>query len=64
MDAFSLRRGRRSTTGFHDLANGRVLDVVAGRTAAVVQAALERLVEPERVTVVAMDMAPAYRAAV
>lgn len=64
LDDFSLRRGRRYATGFHDLAHERVLDVVAGRTAEVVAAALERLVEPDSVAVVSMDMAQAYRAAV
>lgn len=64
IDDFSLRRGRRYATGFHDLEHGRVLDVVEGRTAAVAQAALERLVAPDTVAVVSMDMAQAYRAAV
>jgi transposase len=64
LDDFSLRRGRRYATAFHDLGSGRVLEVVEGRTAEAVQAALERLVEPERVVVVSMDMAHAYRAAV
>ncbi len=64
MDDFSLRRGRRYATGFHDLTSGRVLDVVEGRTAEVTAAALERLVAPDTVRVVSMDMAQAYRAAV
>jgi transposase len=64
LDDFSLRQRRRYATGFHDLTRGRVLDVVAGRTAEVVTAALEQLVEPDAVAVVSMDMARAYRAAV
>jgi transposase len=64
LDDFSLRKGQRYATGIHDLTNGRVLDVIEGRTAAVVQAALEGLVEPDTVAVVSMDMARAYRAAV
>ena len=64
IDDFSLRRGRRYATGFHDLEHGRVLEVVEGRPAAVTGAALERLVEPDTLAVVSMDMAHAYRAAV
>jgi transposase len=64
LDDFSLRKGQRYATGVHDLTTGRVLDVIEGRTATVVQAALEGLVEPDMVAVVSMDMARAYRAAV
>ena len=64
IDEFSLRRGRRYATGLHDLAQHTVVDVVAGRTAAAAQAALERLADPAAVMVVTMDMARAYRAAV
>jgi transposase len=64
IDDFSLRRGRRYATGLHDLVRRTVVDVVEGRTAAVAQAALERLPAPEVVQVVSMDMARAYRAAV
>lgn len=64
IDDFSLRRGRRSATGLHDLDTHRLIDVVAGRTSADVQPALERLPAPELVEAVSMDMAKAYRAAV
>jgi transposase len=41
-----------------------VLDVIPGRTQAKVQGALERLPYPEAVSVVSMDLAGHYRAAV
>lgn len=64
IDDFSLRRGRRYATGLHDLDRRRVIDVVEGRTSAVVEAALMRLPAPDAVTAVSMDMSQAYRAAV
>jgi transposase len=64
IDEFSLRKGRHYATGLHDLRGRRVLDVVRGRTKDQVQRALERLPRPEAVSVVSMDMAGHYRAAV
>ena len=64
IDEFSLRRGRRYATGLHDLDRHQLLEVVAGRSSAEVQAALERLDMPEQVEVVSMDMSKAFRAAV
>jgi transposase len=49
--------------GFHDLTTRRVVAVVEGRTADVVQATLEQVNLGESVRVVSMDMARAYRAA-
>jgi transposase len=64
LDDFSLRRGRRYATGFHDLDTHRLLEVVEGRTSAAVQPALERLAAQQPITAVSIDMAVAYRAAV
>jgi transposase len=64
IDEFSLRKGRRYATGLHDLQRQRVIDVFGGRTQETVQAALERLADPDAVSVVSMDMAGNYRAAV
>src|SRR5205807_2596146 len=51
IDEFSLRKGRRYATGLHDLSRRQLLEVVEGRSSAVVQAALERLSDPEAVAV-------------
>jgi transposase len=64
LDDFSLRKGQRYATGFHDLERHTTLNVIAGRTQAVVQKALEDLDAPAEIAVVSMDMARAYRAAV
>jgi transposase len=64
MDEFSLRKGQRYVTGLHDLNHRRVIDVIKGRTQDKVQEALERLAHPDAITVVSMDMAGNFRAAV
>lgn len=64
IDEFSLRKGRRYATGLHDLDRRRVLAVVKGRTREKVQEALEALPHPEAISVVSMDMATSFRAAV
>ena len=64
IDEFSVRKGQRYATGLHDLGHRRVVDVVKGRTHDNVQEALERLPHPDAITVVSMDMAGSFRAAV
>jgi transposase len=64
IDEHSVRKGRRYATGLHDLTRHRLLDVVEGRTSAVVQTALEKLPTPETIQVVSMDMSGPFRAAV
>lgn len=64
IDDFSIRKGQRYATGFHDLQRHKTLEVVEGRTKAVVQPVLEALNEAETIAVVSMDRAKAYRAAV
>lgn len=64
IDEFSVRKGQRYATGLHDLTAKRVLAVIAGRTQAAVQQALERLAHRAAIRVVSMDMAGPFRAAV
>ena len=64
LDDFSIRKGQRYATGFHDLERHTTVEVVEGRTQAAVQPALEALNTQETIAVVSMDMANAYRAAV
>lgn len=64
IDEFAIRKGQSYATGLHDLERRRLVDVVAGRTRADVQMALERLRDKDRVEVVSMDMAGAFRDAV
>lgn len=64
IDDFSIRKGQRYATGFHDLERHTTVEVVAGRTQAAVQPVLEALNAQETIAVVSMDMAKAYRAAV
>jgi transposase len=64
IDEFSVRKGQRYATGFHDILGKRVVDVVKERTQEAVQEALERLSAPEAIAVVSMDMAASFRAAV
>lgn len=64
LDDFSIRKGQRYATGFHDLERHKTLEVIEGRTQAAVQPALEALNAQETIRVVSMDMALAYRAAV
>lgn len=63
IDDFSIRKGQRYATGFHDLERHATVEVVEGRTQAVVQPVLEALNAQETIAVVSMDMAKAYRAA-
>ena len=64
IDEFSVRCGRRYATGLHDLVRRRGIAVMDGRTTADARQALKQLAAPERVQVVSMDMAQAYRSAV
>ena len=64
IDDFSIRKGQRYATGFHDLEWHTTIEVVEGRSQAVVQPVLEELNAEETIAVVSMDMANAYRAAV
>ena len=64
IDEHSIRKGQRYATGFHDLTRHRLVEVVEGRTSAVVQAALEKLPTPETIQVVSMDMSGPFRSAV
>jgi transposase len=64
LDDFSIRKGQRYATGFHDLERHTTVEVVEGRTQAAVQPTLEALNAQETIAVVSMDLATAYRAAV
>jgi transposase len=64
IDDFSIRKGQRYATGFHDLERHTTVEVVEGRTQTAVQPVLEALNAHETIEVVSMDMAQAYRAAV
>lgn len=64
IDDFSIRKGQRYATGFHDLDRHTTIEVADGRTQAAVQPVLEALNAQETIAVVSMDMAKAYRAAV
>jgi transposase len=64
IDDFSIRKGQRYATGFHDLERHTTIEVVEGRSQAVVQPVLETLNAEETIAVVSLDMAKAYRAAV
>lgn len=63
LDDFSIRKGQRYATGFHDLERHQTIDVIEGRTQAAVQPILEALNAQETIEVVSMDLAAAYRAA-
>lgn len=55
IDDFSIRKGQRYATGFHDLERHTTLEVVEGRTQAVVQPIVEALNEQDTIDVVSMD---------
>ncbi len=64
MDEFSVRKGQRYETAFHDLDQRKVLAVIQGRTKEGVRSYLDSLVEPEAVEAVSMDMSNTFRSAV
>lgn len=64
MDEFSVRKGQRYQTAFHDLERRRVLSVINGRAKEAVQGYLDSLIQPEAVEAVSMDMSGVYRSAV
>ena len=61
---FSVRKGQRYETAFHDLDRRRVLGVIEGRTKEAVQGYLDKLAQPEAVEAVTMDMSSTFRSAV
>lgn len=64
IDEFSVRKGQRYETAFHDLDRKRTLGVIEGRSLEAVRAYLDSLVDPDGVEAVTMDMSGVYRSAV